>query len=118
MDAIFKRVTYLDEWLKPNRFLGFGATSLRPIEMKVYALGYRFEANPRELQLIECNEMFGHWALVFPDWGERLTFADLLSPELVPEVHWSEEHLLEVEGMVRAAAAKWTHFFESMDDCV
>jgi len=85
------------------------------VRFQNYALGFRFVASPRELEIITSNDMFGHVALAIGD-TDALTFADLLAPALIPEVHWSVDHLLEFECEIRESAAKWSHFLASMDD--
>ncbi len=130
MEAIiFKRVVFTDEWLLPNgtwftrlmRWIPPLAWMLSPHPRKAgefpnYILGYLLEPTPRELKLIQSSEMFGH-AVVTIHHGDRpLTFADLLGPELVPEVSPEMEELLRVEMAIREASVIWSHFFQSMPD--
>jgi uncharacterized Zn-finger protein len=127
MEAIFKRVVFIDEWVAPQensvdlfflRLLRLNLSFLPcPTDCFVnYALGYRFEATGRELHLIDSNDMYCQTALTLPSTGHPRLFIELLSPRFVPEVNPSPMELLRVEACVRKAAAVWTHFFESMSD--
>ena len=130
MEVYFsKRAVFTDEGLAPSgswfsdavRMVPLLAWFLPPlrrkrVEFPSYILGYRLEPTPRELRLIHTNKLFGH-AVVTVHQGDRpLTFADLLGPELVPEVSPDVEELLRVEGALREANVIWTRFFESMPD--
>src|SRR5437867_11713630 len=74
MEAKFKRVVFRDEWMSwrpPNldvasKFLLrwiLPAIPEKSYEFTNYALGYRFEATQRELDLIRSKQMFGQPAL-------------------------------------------------------
>jgi len=130
MEAIiFKRVVFTDEWLLPNgtwftrlvRRLPPLAWMLSPHPRKVgefrnYVLGCGLKSTPRELKLIQSSEMFGHPVVTVHQGDRPLTFADLLGPELVPEVSPEIDELLRVEMAIREAAVIWSHFFQSMPD--
>jgi hypothetical protein len=117
MEAEFKRVVFIDERFE----FGFSYFGVRPpavirlIEFPNYALGYRFTATDRELELIERNQMKNHFALQLHNNFYALTFADLLSEEFIPEVNPSQTELLQIEARVREAAFVWTLFFENLD---
>jgi hypothetical protein len=126
---LFKRVVFTDEWPSPcGTWFSRLARWPRPLawvlpphprkiqEFPNYVLGYRLEPTPRELKLIQSSEMFGHAVVTVHDGDRALTFADLLGPELVPEVSPYMEELLRVEALIREAAAIWSHFFQSMPD--
>lgn len=130
MEAIFKRVVFTDEWVSPDAsffsrlirlpWLPFRCVlsplPRKPIEFPNYVLGYRLEATPRELKLIQTGDMFGHPVVTVHQGDPALTFADLLGPELLPEVSPSVEELLRVEALIREAAVIFSHFFQSMPD--
>src|SRR5262245_5474287 len=126
---VFKRVVFTDEWIAPcgssfsERVRKWAPISWilspRPrksVEFPSYILGYRLEATPRELTLIQRHKMFGHAVVTVHAGDPPLTFADLLGPELVPEVSPYIDQLLRVEGLIREAAAMWSLFFQSMDE--
>jgi hypothetical protein len=126
---IFTRLVFTDEWLLRDwTWFSPLVRWLRPVawvlpwrprksgEFPNYVLGYRLEPTPRELKLIQANNMFGHAVVSVHDGDRPLTFADILGPELVPEVNPSIDELLRVEAVVREAAVIWSHFFESMPD--
>jgi|SRR6185503_15011305 len=130
MEAIlFKRVVFTDEWLLPDwNWFSRAVRWLPPVawvlphhprkieEFPNYVLGYRLEPTPRELNIIKSSQMWGH-AVVTVHHGDRaLTFADLLGPELVPEVSAYMGELLRVEAVIREASVTWTHFFQSVPD--
>ncbi|MGH8247430.1 MAG: hypothetical protein ACREUU_13480, partial [Gammaproteobacteria bacterium] len=130
MEAIlFKRAVFLDEWPLPNgtwfsrlvrwpRPLAWVLTPhpRRIQEFPNHVLGYRLDPTPRELNIIQTSRMFGHAVVTVHEGDRPLTFADLLGPELVPEVNPSFEELLRVEALIREAAVIWSHFFQSMPD--
>ncbi len=111
MEAKFKRVVLDDEWMTVQEALGGG----RSYRFESYALGWRLEPTPRELRLIEINKMFGRSALTIRQEEGGFNFAEVISPEFIPEVSQSPEHLLRIQALIQAAAAKWTIFFDSMD---
>ncbi len=129
MEVIIKRVVFPDEWFapKPARFkwrvpivsalmeLCLPPTETPTQEFKNYALGFRFEPTPRELEIIQSNNLFGHPALKIRETDRPITFAEILGPEFVPEIDPSQAALLSVEGKVRQVAIAWTHFFKSLD---
>lgn len=129
MKAIVKRVILTDEALvcnPPNpqgfiqsigKFLNWWTPPEigQTYEYTAYALGYRFEATPEELNLIHANGMLSQVALKLHDNYRPLTFGDLLGPEYVPEVN-SQAELLRAEARIREAAASWSHFFATMSD--
>ena len=119
MEAKFKRVVYLDEWI---RVQVQGQLHLEaPYEFQNYALGWRIEPTPRELRLLEGNRMFGHEFLVLVLPAEdrtviqHFTFADVIGPAFIPEVHEDPEHLLAVQCQIITATAKWSLFLETME---
>ena len=129
MDLIIKRCVFTDEWFKPQpadslttRFLGilirlyFPPAPAPTHEFKNYVLGFRFEATPRELELIQANSLFGHPALKLREGEPPITFAEILGPEFVPEVNPSQAALFGIESKLRQTAIAWTHFFRSIDD--
>jgi len=79
-------------------------------------LGYRWEANERELELIRSYKMYGEIAIQPHKQGIRITFADILGPEYIPEVNCSQSELLNMEIRVRQAAISWSRFFETIQD--
>lgn len=128
MEAHFKRTVFVDEKFEfpPQQpgFIGWFINTrrellppkvLRSVQFPNYALGYKFEATVRELELIGQNQMRLHPALKLHDNFPALTFDDLLSGEFVPEVNPSQSELLQVESRVREAAFTWTLFFENLD---
>ncbi len=128
MEALFKRVVFMDEAFEfaPSKpgLVGWCSTIYRgffppPVvnirEFQNYALGYKWVATDRELELIKANQMFGHIALKLHEEFPALTFADLLGPEFIPEVNPSQTELLRIESRVREAALTWTLFFENLD---
>lgn len=117
MEAHFKRVVFTDERFEFSlRYFGFRPPEVaRIVEFPSYALGYRFTATDRELELIERNQMQNHPALKLHNNFPALTFADLLSEEFIPEVHPSQAELLQSESRIRETAFTWTLFFENLD---
>src|SRR6185295_14161305 len=112
MEALFKRVVYLDEWIKINENLTLGTS----FEFEQYALGWRWEATPREIEIIETNKMWRHPAITLRTDEGYFCFANVLGPQFIPEVNGSQEALLRIQSMVTARAVQWTIFFETMDD--
>lgn len=115
MEPIFKTVCYDDEWalITDERTLG------NPYLYSTYALGWRIQATAREFELIRANQMFGHCAVTLlprdPNHKARsFTFAEVLGPELIPEVNQANEQLIKVSVQIREAAATWNLFFENM----
>jgi hypothetical protein len=129
MEVIIKRCVFTDEWFapKPSRFkwripilstwikLCLPPRETPTQEFKNYALGFRFEPTPRELEIIQSNNLFGHPALKIRETDQPITFAEILGPEFVPELNPSQASLLSVEAKVRQAAITWSHFFKSLD---
>jgi hypothetical protein len=111
MEAKFKRVVFKDEWIRVDPWV----TRMECFEFENYALGWQFQASARELRLIERNQMWGHHVVQIRNDDYTFTWADVLGPEFIPEVNPDPEHLLRVEAMLRAAAAKWSHFLEGME---
>lgn len=131
MSPTFKLVVFTDEGLTPDltsplaktisHFPLFLRPALPPMPHKSftftnYALGYRFDATQREMQKIREHKMFNQTALSLRPNDPPLTFADLLGPELIPEVNPSQQELLRIEARVREAALIWTRFFEGIKD--
>jgi len=128
MKAIFKRVVFKDEWLEgPPRHRHWFIANLqetwawvwppRPLktrEFTDYALGFRWEATPAELELIRQGDLFGQPALQLRDYEPPFTFAELLGPEFIPEINSNQAELFQIEAKVRSAALVWTHSFENM----
>ena len=128
MKAIIKRVIFKDEWIIPgpgdHRWLVRATMKLfrwviprypaKTYQFTNYALGFRWEASPRELDTIQSKDLFGQPALTIRDGDAPIFFADLLGPEFIAEINPSQTELLRVEGKVREAAMLWTHSFETM----
>jgi hypothetical protein len=121
MEAIFKRVVFRDEWIRPKPW-PWPLSWFQPprkgesFEFLSYGLCYRWEATDREGQLIRAHDMLAQPALTLSSNDQPVTFAEILGPEFVPEVHHSQMHLLSVEARILTAATTWTRFFEGMAD--
>jgi hypothetical protein len=131
MSPIFKLVVFEDEGLTPDltspkaKMIFCFPMLLRPalpaIPHKSYtftnfALGYGFDATQSEMKKIREHDLFNQTALTLRPNEPLLTLADLLGPELIPEVNPNQQELLRVEARVREAALIWTHFFQGMKD--
>lgn len=127
MEAIFKRVVFPDEafefappkpgfvgWCSAICFGFFPPPVARIREFQNYALGYKWSATDRELELIKTHQMFGHIALKLNEEFPALTFGELLGPEFIPDVNPSQTELLRIEARVREAALTWSLFFENL----
>lgn len=129
METNVKRVVFMDTWIECRPLGGPGIRAwLRDFwreifpppargtyEFQNYALGYKWTATEREMELLQSNGMLGHKALKLHDNYPPLTFADLLGPEFIPEVNPSQAELLRIEARVREAALAWTLFLENLD---
>jgi len=121
MLAIFKRIIFMDEWIRPEPWPWPACWFCRPrdpvsYEFVTYALGYRWEATDREWAIIRKHKMLQQPAVTLSANDPPVTFAEILGPELVPEVHPDQMQLMSVEMRLRSSALSWTRFFENVID--
>jgi hypothetical protein len=132
MEPKFIRKTFQDEWIKTQGTalekklrqstwpIYYFLTPL-PVESYTflnYVLGWRCVATQAELKKIERNDLFAQPFISIRPEDRPVTFAEVLSPEWIPETNPSQLVLMQTEARIRSVCLTWTHFFESMTEAV